>query len=34
LDAGEIQEFGTHHELLEQNGYYRRLYDMQFTEQK
>jgi ATP-binding cassette, subfamily B, multidrug efflux pump len=34
LDAGVIQECGTHHELLEQNGYYRRLYDMQFTEQK
>lgn len=34
LDGGLIKECGTHTELLELNGYYRRLYDMQFTEQK
>ncbi len=34
LDGGLIKECGTHAELLELNGYYRRLYDMQFTEQK
>ena len=34
LDQGEIKEYGTHSELLKKNGYYRRLYDMQFTEQQ
>lgn len=33
LDKGEIKEIGSHAELLEQNGYYRRLFDMQFSEQ-
>lgn len=33
LDKGEIKEIGNHKELLEKNdGYYRRLYDMQFAE--
>lgn len=30
LDKGELKEFGTHDELLEMNGYYKKLYDMQF----
>jgi len=34
LDKGELKEFGTHEQLLEKNGYYRRLYDMQFVKQK
>ena len=31
MDAGHIKEVGTHGELLEKSGYYRRLYDMQFN---
>lgn len=31
LERGEIVEMGTHTDLLEQNGYYRKLYDIQFT---
>ncbi|MDA9554777.1 ABC transporter ATP-binding protein/permease [Pelobium sp.] len=31
LDHGEIKEMGTHQELLKLNGYYRRLYDLQFS---
>ena len=31
LDKGEIKEIGTHHELLELEGYYRKLYDLQFN---
>ncbi len=34
LDKGELKEFGTHEELLALNGYYKRLYDMQFIKQK
>ncbi|MBU2018755.1 MAG: ABC transporter ATP-binding protein/permease, partial [Bacteroidetes bacterium] len=34
LDKGEIVEKGKHTELLDKNGYYRRLYDMQFSEDK
>ncbi|MCF8416243.1 MAG: ABC transporter ATP-binding protein/permease [Crocinitomicaceae bacterium] len=34
LDQGEIKEYGTHSELLQQNGYYKKLYDMQFVEGK
>ncbi len=30
LDHGRIKEIGTHGELLQKSGYYRRLYDMQF----
>lgn len=30
LDKGEIKEMGTHHELLQHNGFYARLYEMQF----
>ncbi len=30
MDQGHIKEIGTHRELLEKSGYYRRLYDMQF----
>jgi len=32
LDHGEIMEFGTHNELLQKDGYYKNLYDMQFSE--
>ena len=32
LDSGQIKETGTHAELLEKSGYYRRLYDLQFNQ--
>lgn len=32
LDKGRIVEVGDHHELLTHQGYYRRLYDLQFSE--
>ena len=31
MEQGHIKEVGTHAELIEQSGYYRRLYDMQFN---
>ncbi len=31
MDSGRIKEIGTHSELLEKSGYYRRLYDHQFN---
>lgn len=31
LDKGEIKEIGTHEELLKRNGYYTKLYQMQFV---
>lgn len=31
MDQGYIKEIGTHSELLDKSGYYRRLYDMQFN---
>jgi ATP-binding cassette subfamily B multidrug efflux pump len=34
LDKGELKEFGTHEQLLALNGYYKRLYDMQFVKQQ
>jgi subfamily B ATP-binding cassette protein MsbA len=30
LDQGQIKEIGSHSELIEKSGYYRRLYDLQF----
>lgn len=33
LDKGEVKEIGTHGELLELNGYYKHLYDMQFVKE-
>ncbi|MGZ5281098.1 MAG: ABC transporter ATP-binding protein [Bacteroidia bacterium] len=32
LDKGQIAERGTHQELLAQNGLYKKLYELQFTE--
>lgn len=32
LDKGEIKEMGTHQELLDADGYYKKLHDIQFTE--
>jgi ATP-binding cassette, subfamily B, multidrug efflux pump len=32
LDKGEIQEKGTHTELIQLDGYYKRLFDKQFSE--
>ena len=34
LDAGEIEESGTHQELLKLNGYYKTLYQLQFSDLK
>jgi subfamily B ATP-binding cassette protein MsbA len=31
MDGGHLKEIGTHAELLEKSGYYRRLYDHQFN---
>jgi subfamily B ATP-binding cassette protein MsbA len=31
MDRGRIMEIGTHSELLEKSGHYRRLYDLQFN---
>ncbi len=31
MDKGEISEMGTHKELMEKNGIYRKIYDMQMT---
>jgi len=34
LDKGELKEFGSHEELIAKNGYYKKLYDMQFMKEK
>jgi subfamily B ATP-binding cassette protein MsbA len=33
MEAGRIAEMGTHHELLDRAGIYRRLYELQFEEE-
>jgi ABC-type multidrug transport system fused ATPase/permease subunit len=32
FERGEIVERGTHDELLQKNGHYRKLYELQFSE--
>jgi len=34
LDKGHIMEAGSHHELLQRNGVYRKLYELQFKDQE
>ena len=34
MESGHVKEIGTHAELMEQSGYYRRLYDMQFNRER
>jgi ATP-binding cassette subfamily B protein len=34
LEKGEIVEMGSHAELLKKDGYYKKLYEMQFVEIK
>jgi ABC-type multidrug transport system fused ATPase/permease subunit len=34
MDKGRIIETGRHAELLEQNGHYRRLYELQFADEE
>jgi len=34
MEAGRVAEAGTHQELLDRNGIYRRLYDLQFAEEQ
>ena len=34
MDKGELKEAGTHEELLAQNGFYAKLYNMQLEKQK
>ena len=34
MDKGKIVERGNHEQLLSQNGYYTRLYEMQFKEEE
>ena len=33
LDGGEVNEVGTHEELLRRGGLYARLYELQFAEE-
>ena len=34
MERGKIVETGTHNELLQHNGVYRRLYELQFAEEE
>ena len=34
VDRGQIVEIGTHDELIMQDGIYKKLYDLQFPEEK
>jgi subfamily B ATP-binding cassette protein MsbA len=33
IESGQITEMGTHEELMQHSGTYRRLYNMQFSEE-
>jgi ATP-binding cassette subfamily B multidrug efflux pump len=33
LDKGEVMEMGSHKELLQKDGFYKRLYNLQFESQ-
>ena len=34
LDKGEVKEIGTHDELITKDGYYQKLYQLQFEKHK
>jgi ATP-binding cassette subfamily B protein len=34
MHKGKVREIGNHYQLLAQRGYYHRLYELQYKEQK